>query len=424
MTAMADLEGLYSECREHLEKKFIPFWKWLCDYENGGFYGLVTGDLAAHKSAEKGCVLNSRILWFFSMVYRRLHDEDSLDMARHAYAFLRDRFIDRDNGGLYWSVTALGEPLEADKYCFCQASAVYALSAYAIAEHIDSSLAIRDDKYGEGRSKEALELAYTIADFMEEHLRDETGYIEAVTDDLLPTENIQLSYDGEASDRTISTAISVLEAYNELYKAGEKPEILERLKAAVSMFLDRFYDRENVRLFTAFDRDYNSMCETYSYGHDLEASWLIDDALATIGDWDRAGEASEMSGRLVAAVYDRALEQTDHSAAVPLQRLNGVVDETRMWWVEAEAVNGFLNAVYRATRLDDRQLSLQYAEAVGKLWNFIRSSMIDERSGGEWFCAVSAEGVHDTALPIADIWKGPFHAGRMCLEVIHRLNTE
>ena len=421
---MADLEGLYRECTEHLEQKLIPFWKWLRDDENGGFYGLVTCDLAAHKNAEKGCVLNSRILWFFSTVYRRLHDEDSLDMARHAFAFLRDRFYDRDKGGVYWSVTAAGKPLDDDRYCYCQASAIYALASYAIAETIDSSLAIRDGSPDDSRAEEALKIASSISDFMERHLRDGDGYIEVISDDLVPTENIQLSYDGEASYRTISTAIAVLEAYNELYKAGEDPEILEKLRAALSMYLDRFYDRENIRSFTAFDREYVSLCDTYSYGHDLEVSWIVDEVLDTLGDWDRAGEAKEITDRLLAAVYERAYEETGGSASVPLQRLDGELDETRMWWVQAEAVNAFLNAVSKALKADDRELYLRYAEAVGKLWAFIRSSLIDDRSGGEWFVAADKHGVRDMSLPVADIWKGPFHAGRMCLEVTRRLNRE
>ncbi len=421
---MADLEGLYRECREHLEQKLIPFWKWLRDDENGGFYGLVTGDLAAHKKAEKGCVLTTRILWFFSSVYRTLHDEDSLDMARHAFAFLRDSFHDKDKGGLYWSVTAAGEPLDDDRYCYAQASAIYALASYAIAETIDSSLSIRDGSPEDSRAEEALGLAYSIADFMEQHLRDDDGYLEVVSYELLPTENVQLSYDGEESCRTISTAIAVIGAYEELYKACEDKEILERLRAALSMFIDRFYDKENIRVFTAFDRDYDSLCDTYSYGHDLEVSWVVDGVLDTLGDYDRAEEAREMSDRLAAAVYERAYEEHGGSASIPLQCLKGTVDETRMWWVQAEAVNCFLNEVGKALKNDNKELYLRYADAAGKLWAFIRTSMIDDRSGGEWFPAVSRDGTRDMSLPIADIWKGPFHSGRMCLEVMRRLNKE
>ena len=57
---------LSNEVRGHLWGRLVPFWEGLRDRENGGFYGWMDSGLTVDREADKGCILNSRILWFFS----------------------------------------------------------------------------------------------------------------------------------------------------------------------------------------------------------------------------------------------------------------------------------------------------------------------------------------------------------------------
>ena len=70
-----------TEMKRHLEEKLLPFWKGLIDRENGGYFGYVDGQLQIHKEAVKGCILNSRILWFFSNAYLCLGDRELEESA-------------------------------------------------------------------------------------------------------------------------------------------------------------------------------------------------------------------------------------------------------------------------------------------------------------------------------------------------------
>ena len=109
---------------------YLPFWMSLKDETHGGYYGLVDFDLQVDRQAEKGCILNSRILWFFSEAAMLTGRADAAACARHAYQWFEDHCFDRENGGVYWSCDALGRPLDTTKHTYNQAFAIYALSAY------------------------------------------------------------------------------------------------------------------------------------------------------------------------------------------------------------------------------------------------------------------------------------------------------
>ena len=281
---MADLEGLYRESKAHLQNRLLPFWTRLRDDARGGFYGMVTDDLMVHREADKGCVLNSRILWFFSEAYRTIHKEAALEQARHAFHFLKGVFLDKENGGLYWSVTATGAPSDTSKHCYCQAFGIYALAAYARAEVVNSALAIRDGNLDDGAA-DALKIAYELFDLIETKMRDEQGYLEEFSRNLTPAVNNKLSGYGVVAQRTMNTTLHLLEAYTELYLADGAPAVRNRIEGILDRFLDKIYNPERERLGVFFDADWNSLIDIYSYGHDIEAAWLIDRALSAIGSY-------------------------------------------------------------------------------------------------------------------------------------------
>ena len=124
------MKRISSAAKEMLIGKLLPFWQGLRDEEHGGYYGHMDFNLSLDKQAEKGCILNSRILWFFSQAAMTLKDDSLIPYARHAYDFLRERCLDQEYGGVYWSVTFDGQPLDETKHTYNQAFAIYALSAY------------------------------------------------------------------------------------------------------------------------------------------------------------------------------------------------------------------------------------------------------------------------------------------------------
>ena len=164
---MEHLLTLREEVKEELLWHIIPFWKNLRDDEWGGYYGWLSYDLSLDKKSEKGCILNSRITWFFSNAYTLLKEESLLDEAKHGYAFLKQHCVDRENGGVYWSLNYDGTPLDTTKHTYNQAFSIYALSSY----------------YEVAKEKEALELAYALYRLIEPKCRDEVGYLEAFTKD-------------------------------------------------------------------------------------------------------------------------------------------------------------------------------------------------------------------------------------------------
>ena len=201
---------LTGELRDHLTGKILPFWANLADGENGGFYGWVDKDLAVNRAAHKGCILNSRILWTFATAARVLGDGRYLAQAGHALDFMA-KFEDQERGGLYWSVTAAGEPLDRTKHTYCQAFAVYGLAAY-----------MRAVGEGGARYAEARDRALRLFEIIEGPCSDEGGYGEAFEPDFSPVGNEKLSDNpklmerGEEAARTMITLLHVLEAYPEL----------------------------------------------------------------------------------------------------------------------------------------------------------------------------------------------------------------
>ena len=416
-----NLTSLAGEVKEHLLSGIIPFWKNLKDEARGGFYGYVSFDLETDPEAEKGCILNSRILWFFSnvlLLYRKglLTEEDFAahgysakeieDCARHAYAFLKDHCLDREHGGVYWSMKADGTPLDTTKHTYNQAFAIYALSSYCNATGDASTYEI------------ARELYHVI----EDKCTDREGYLEAQTVDFRPQSNEKLSENGIVADRTMNTLLHVFEAYSEALRVAQAAglmgvsELKESLKRICRIQSERIYDPEKGRQEVFFDRAYHSMLDLYSYGHDIETAWLMDRGMEILGDGSLSEKMGQITRTLTEKVYETAFD--GHSLANECDR--GVVDETRIWWVQAETVVGFVNGYQKAKAAGDAEEAEKYLTAARNEWAYIREYVIDPREGSEWFWKVDPSGKPGPDRPMADPWKCPYHNGRMCMEVIRR----
>lgn len=432
-----DKHRLSKEFYEQLTEKLLPFWSGLRDDEHGGFYGHVDYDLNIDKSAFKGCILNSRILWFFSnasMLFRgeevktlksaeknaRLAAE-CLDNAKHAYEFLTNHCIDRENGGVYWSVNCDGTVSDDVKHTYNQAFAIYALSSYFDATN----------------DKAAYDEAVGLMKLVDAKCRDSVGYNEVFNRDFTPYgDNQRLSDNGIVAEKTMNTLLHVFEAYTELLRVTKKllketkkgteehsiyvntaDTVADRMRYIIDLVLNKVYNPILRRQEVYFDKKYKSMIDVYSYGHDIEASWLIDRGLDVMDDIGSRLDIGSVIRSLAECVYEKAY--VDHSVITDCDR--GVENRHRVWWVQAESVVGFMNAGRMCETKGENLSAQHYYEAAGDVWNFIREKMTDLREGSEWFWEVDECGEPIVERPIADEWKCPYHNGRMCIEMIRRL---
>lgn len=380
--------------RLHLENVILPFWMGLKDDQHGGYYGYMGQDLMLDKQAEKGCILNSRILWFFSEAAMALERADLRGYADHAYRFMTDHCIDRTHGGIFWSMTYDGKPLDTTKHTYNQAFAIYALASY----------------YRLTGKAEALALAKELFRLIEQHCTDEVGYLEAFTADWGPESNEKLSENGILADKTMNTLLHVFEGYSGLYQASPDAELRSALERILDIYADKIYDPELHRQKVFFDADYHSILDLYSYGHDIESSWLMDWGCDLLQDPARSEKIHKINLEIGKAVYEAAYSH--RSLANECDR--GEVNEMRIWWVQAETVVGLVHLWSKLPR------ETQYRDAAADTFRFIGEHMVDKRPGSEWFWAVDKFGAPWPDKPILEPWKCPYHNGRMCMELMRR----
>lgn len=383
-----------TEMKAHLTEKLLPFWEGLKDEEYGGFYGWMDSDLTVDKKAVKGCILNSRILWFFSNAWMTLKDDSLKEYADHAYEFLKDYCVDKENGGVFWSLYYDGKPEDTTKHTYNQAFAIYALSSY----------------YAASGNEEALALALELQKIIEDKCFDEYGYKEALDIYFNKVDNDKLSENGVMADRTMNTLLHVFEAYTELYRVAKVPKAAEKLRWMMDVIAEKIYNPALHRQEVFFDNDMNSLIDLHSYGHDIETAWLVDRGAEVLGDAAYAEKMAPITADLEQKIYDRAY--ADHSLKNECEK--GVDDEKRVWWVQAESVVGFYNAWQKAP------VKTYFKDAAEDIWGFIKNCLVDAREGGEWFWCTDEKGTPAMEKPIVEPWKCPYHNGRMCFEIIKR----
>lgn len=386
---------IISEVKEQLIGNIIPFWKSLKDDVNGGFYGEVNYDLEILRDSIKGGIFNSRILWFFSNAYITLKDEECLKYADHAYEFLRDYLVDNEYGGVYWSVTHDGKAEDDTKHTYNQSFAIYGLASY----------------YDATGNKEALKLAYELVEKVENLCKDQEGYLEAFDRKFRPQDNEKLSENGVMASRTMNTLLHVLEAYTELYRVDGSKEIARYIRFMLDLFATKIYNKEHRRLDVFFDKDWNSIINLNSYGHDIEASWLVDRACEVLDEEEYTKKISPITKDLADHIHSVGL---DEGTSLYNECEDGIIDTKKVWWVQVEAIIGFINGYEKDMSRSD------YLVAARNIWDYTIEYMIDKRPGGEWFNELYKDGNPIKEKEIAGPWKCPYHNGRMCFEIINR----
>ncbi|SHE82763.1 mannobiose 2-epimerase [Bacteroides luti] len=380
-----------------LQNNILPYWeKNMQDHENGGFYGRMTGDEKLMPEAEKGAILNARILWTYSSAYRLLKSSESWEMATRAKRYLIDKFYDKRFGGIYWSLDNKGNPLDTKKQIYALGFAIYGLSEYHRATG----------------DREALDYAIMLFKSIEEHSfdKEKNGYLEALTREWNEIEDMRLSEKDANEKKTMNTHLHILEPYTNLYRVWKNDELRKQIKNLVEVFLDKILNKETNHLRLFFDENWNGKDHIISYGHDIEASWLIHEAALVLED-ETLLKRVEAIVPLIANAAGEGL-QADGGMIYEKNTETGEVDADRHWWVQAETVVGYINLYEYFNNEDALEKALQ-------CWNFIKKHLIDSKNG-EWFWSLKADGTINTIDDKAGFWKCPYHNGRMCMELLGR----
>ena len=392
------IEIMRKEMKDVVENNILRFWmNKMVDRENGGFYGRIDGQGGLHPEAEKGAILNARILWTFSAAYRILGKQEYLDVSRMAYDYFIHHFIDKEYGGVYWSVDYKGRPLNTRKQFYAIGFALYGMSEYARATG----------------DKEALEYAMQLFDCIEEHALDRkyNGYIEAMTRDWQPITDMRLSEHDANFPKSQNTHLHIIEPYANLYRICPLPKVKHALRNIIHIFTDHILNPKTHHLDLFFENDWTRGAgQLESYGHDIECSWLMHEAALVLGDQEVLAKMEPIV-RMVAEASEKGL-RPDGSMIHEANLDTGYVDDDLHWWVQAENVVGWMN-IYQ--HFGDEE-ALQRAV---RCWQYIKANLIDYESG-EWYWSRHSDGTLNTVDDKAGFWKCPYHNSRMCLEMMER----
>lgn len=380
----------------------LPFWlEKTIDRENGGFYGRIDGHGVLHKEAEKGAILNARILWTFSAAYRVLRKPDYLEAATRAKDYVIAHFYDKEFGGTYWSLDYLGQPKDTKKQFYAIGFMIYGLSEYARATG----------------DKEALDYAIRLFDTIERHSfdRENNGYIEACTREWGEIADMRLSDFDANYPKSQNTHLHIIEPYTNLFRVWKDERLERALRNLINIFTDHILNPETHHLDLFFENDWTRGAgHLESYGHDIECSWLMHEAALVLGDKDVLAKVEPVV-QMVAKASEKGLN-ADGSMIHEANLDTGHVDDDLHWWVQAETVVGFFN-IYQYF---GDETALDKAE---RCWQYIKDNLID-RENGEWYWSRHADGTLNTDDDKAGFWKCPYHNGRMCLEIIERTEGE
>ena len=409
-----------------LEQNILRFWlDRMVDREHGGFYGRIDGKGMLHPEAEKGAILNARILWTFSAAYRVLGNPEYLDASRRAYDYLINHFIDKEYGGVYWSVDFLGNPLDTKKQFYAIGFALYGLTEYVRATG----------------DREALDYALQLYECIEEHALDRqyNGYIEACTREWDEITDMRLSDFDANFPKSQNTHLHIIEPYTNLLRCLKELHAAETcdyvpvlgsvlpvgisvpietihdteasLRNLIAIFTDKILNPETHHLDLFFEMDWTRGAgHLESYGHDIECSWLMHEAALVLGDKEVLAKVEPIV-RMVAKASEKGL-RPDGSMIHEANLDTGHADDDLHWWVQAENVVGWFNLWQH---FGDEEA---YERAV-RCWEYIKSQLIDW-DNGEWYWSRRPDGSLNLDDDKAGFWKCPYHNGRMCMEIIER----
>ncbi|MDH7461434.1 AGE family epimerase/isomerase [Chitinophagaceae bacterium 26-R-25] len=365
------------------------------DEESDGFYGKIDNENKVDNKAPKGSVLNARILWTFAAAFNFTKEKKYLEVAARAFDYIAKHFIDKENGGVYWTVDYSGQPLDTKKQIYALSFALYAASEYYRASHLP----------------EVKQMAIDLYNAIEKYSYDPVkgGYFEAFTKDWKPIADLRLSEKDANEKKTMNTHLHVLEAYTNLYRVEQASAVKQSIHNLLSVFDGHIINQQTHHLKLFFDEDWNTRGQIISYGHDIEAAWLLLEAAEAIGDEEWIGKMKINAIKMA----DAAAEGLDKDGGLWYEIENNHLVKEKHWWPQAEAMVGFFNAA----QVSGNEKYIQ--RSMGS-WQFTKQYILDTKNG-EWFWGVREDYSIMPNEDKAGLWKCPYHNGRACLELVKRL---
>jgi len=401
-TATANKTTLLKEYKNDVQQELnniLSFWMKHCaDEERGGFYGRLNNDNIADTTAPKGVVLNARILWTFSAAMQFKPGANYATIAERAFNYVLNHFYDKEYGGVYWTVDADGKPLNTRKQMYALAFAIYGLSEY----------------YAATQNKAALNTAITLFNTVEEHSYDKTyrGYFEAFSRQWGVLDDLRLSAKDANEKKTMNTHLHIIEAYCNLYKVWPDEGLKAQIVSLLQLFDKHIINKLSGHLDLFFDEQWNVRPNVISYGHDIEAAWLLQECAAITGDkyWIDIFKAHAVT---IATAAAEGLD-ADGGLWYEYKPDQNLLVKEKHWWPQAEAMIGFFNA-WQITG-DEKFLQQSFNS-----WVFTKHYIVDKK-WGEWFWGITGDNNIMQGQDKAGFWKCPYHNARACMELIKRID--
>jgi cellobiose epimerase len=365
------------------------------DEQCGGFYGKINNYNIVDINAPKGLVLNARILWAFSAAYNHTNAKQYLTIAGRAWQFLMNHFLDKQYGGFYWSIGKDGNIIEEKKQVYGIAFCLYGFSEY----------------YKATNNIKALQQAKDCYTCIEQYSfdKDKGGYLEAFTRNWEPIRDLRLSAKDANEKKTMNTHLHVLEAYTNLYRVWNDEKLRNSIKQLLENFIDHIINNNTGHLHLFFDEDWQVKGDIVSYGHDIEAAWLLLEAAEIISDDELIEKLKNLSIKMAVA----AAKGLDIDGGLWYEMEHDKLVGQKHSWPQAEAMVGFFNA----WQLTGDKKYLQY---VLNNWQFIQQYILDKENG-EWFWGVNRDHTIMEEQDKAGFWKCPYHNSRACMEISKRI---
>jgi cellobiose epimerase len=391
-----DLHVLKQEAAQELQC-ILDYWQaHAVDNIQGGIVGRIDNQGRVYAEADKGLVLHARALWTFAAAAGLLQQEPLQQQAHCLFGYINRYFIDVQHGGVYWCIDYRGQPVAAKKQAYAQAFAIYAFSAY----------------YKLVAMEAAKEQAIALYRLLQQYSYDQQmgGYLEAFTVSWQPLEDVRLSDKDANEKKTANTHLHILEAYTALYQIWPDAALANSIRHLLDVFLDHIIDPHTGHLQLFFTERWEPQESLISFGHDIEAGWLLLEAATVLGD-------AALINRLQATALvltDAALEGMDKDGGLwyECQVAEQQWRYEKHWWPQAEALVGLINAWQVSGKVT-------YAAQAMRCWRFIQQYILDKQRG-EWFWGVTSNYTVMNADK-AGFWKCPYHNARACMEIMKRI---
>lgn len=413
MSKKSELASYLEIFTNELHNNILSYWmKYGVEKEGHGFYGAVNLNNEPVLSANKTSVLNARILWTFAAAAKKYPGRGYDEIAHKAFRVVSEDFADKEHGGFYMELNSDNEVANDIKHTYAQAFVIYSLSKY----------------YKFNPASEVMGKIQYFFHFLDKKTKDpeHAGYFESFTRHWNIYEENRMADNNEP--KSMNTHLHLLEAYAAVYKIWKGDLVKQRLTELMELFIHNII-RDDGHLGIFFSEEFvetDSSKAICSFGHDIEASWLIWEAAEILGAESIIAQTKPLILKMADAVLRVGVDK-DGGLFLESTRFGSHVRTNKHWWLQAENLVGFMNSF----QLTGDPI---YWDTVKLSWDFIDKHVIDHR-GGEWFTKVNRLGKayliepEDDPSPYyrndwkIDPWKCPYHNGRAMIELSQRIST-